>query len=439
MIAPSRSIAAASRASTAASASGWTCIARPSRTARPWARSAARSCGVGVEVGVGRRLARRPPAGAPRPRARTRSARAAAAARRGGLSPLGRAAAARARRARAPPAAPAGRATARGARGAGSSTTPPPSVSGGASDRSTSRSPRERDDRLLQAQLEEARRRARRAAPAPRACRGGRATARRRPAARRAWPRRAPRRRGRWAASASPATTTSPRATSSRVDPGEVERHALARLRALDGDVVHLHARARARGGRRGSTVTSSPRATVPDHSVPVTTVPAPRIVNDAVDVQPQPAGAPARPGDARRRARRAPRAARRARRPVRAETDDRLGVRQQLAPPRRAARAGSARSAFVIATTPALDAERRQHRRVLARLRHHAVVGGDGHQVQVDPGRARRPSCARSARGRARRRPTAAAPTAASAARSRARSRCRARAPPAAGRCRRR
>ena len=53
-------------------------------------------------------------------------------------------------------------------------------------------------------------------------------------------------------------------------------------------------------------------------------------------------------------------------------------------------ARAGSARSVFVIATTPRVDAQRLQHGRVLARLRHHAVVGGDRHQEEVDPGRAR-------------------------------------------------
>ena len=41
-------------------------------------------------------------------------------------------------------------------------------------------------------------------------------------------------------------------------------------------------------------------------------------------------------------------------------------------------------------ATTPSRHAERREHRGVLARLGHHAVVGGDDHQVQVDPGRAR-------------------------------------------------
>jgi hypothetical protein len=36
------------------------------------------------------------------------------------------------------------------------------------------------------------------------------------------------------------------------------------------------------------------------------------------------------------------------------------------------------------------VDAERLQHGRVLARLRHHAVVGGDDEQEQVDAGRAR-------------------------------------------------
>jgi hypothetical protein len=36
------------------------------------------------------------------------------------------------------------------------------------------------------------------------------------------------------------------------------------------------------------------------------------------------------------------------------------------------------------------LDAELPQHRHVLARLRHHAVVGRDAEQEQVDPGRTR-------------------------------------------------
>ncbi len=34
------------------------------------------------------------------------------------------------------------------------------------------------------------------------------------------------------------------------------------------------------------------------------------------------------------------------------------------------------------------LDPQRREHLRVLERLRHHAVVGGDDHEVAVDPGR---------------------------------------------------
>ena len=60
-------------------------------------------------------------------------------------------------------------------------------------------------------------------------------------------------------------------------------------------------------------------------------------------------------------------------------------------------------------ATTP-LDPERRQHRRVLARLRHHAVVGRDRPSGTGRSRSPRPPSCARSARGPARRRPTAAA-----------------------------
>ena len=71
----------------------------------------------------------------------------------------------------------------------------------------------------------------------------------------------------------------------------------------------------------------------------------------------------------------------------------------------------GSARSLLVTATTPASTAERPQHGGVLARLGHHAVVGGDRHQVQVDAASRRRPSCARSARGRGRRSPTDARP----------------------------
>ena len=57
-------------------------------------------------------------------------------------------------------------------------------------------------------------------------------------------------------------------------------------------------------------------------------------------------------------------------------------------------------------------DLQHLEHRQVLAGLGHHAVVGGDHQQEEVDAGRARRPSCARSARGRERPRRSAAGPT---------------------------
>ena len=68
-------------------------------------------------------------------------------------------------------------------RGWGSRTTPPPSVSGGATWRTTKRSPAARHERALEAELREAAARAssrpRPDRPAPRGCRGGRARGRR--------------------------------------------------------------------------------------------------------------------------------------------------------------------------------------------------------------------------------------------------------------------
>ena len=122
-------------------------MSRPSRTARPCARSAANSSGG--PVGVRRRLV----AGGPQPLLERgvvvgQAARGLGRRRR-------RRARARARRARAGPAGPAGRARPVAAR-AGSSTTPPPSVSGGASERITSAVAGRGHDRLLEPQLEEA-------------------------------------------------------------------------------------------------------------------------------------------------------------------------------------------------------------------------------------------------------------------------------------------
>ena len=53
------------------------------------------------------------------------------------------------------------------------------------------------------------------------------------------------------------------------------------------------------------------------------------------------------------------------------------------------ASHSSSTRSAFVSATTPRLHAEQSENREVLARLRHHAFVGGDDEQRDVDSRRA--------------------------------------------------
>ena len=122
----------------AASASGWMCMSRPRRTARPCSRSAASSAA---------RRARRRAAARGRRRAAAASSASAAGASGDGPRRGGR------RRARAPalglrlaalePREP-GEQVARSGRGGaapGSSTTPPPSVSGGASERMHHRSP----------------------------------------------------------------------------------------------------------------------------------------------------------------------------------------------------------------------------------------------------------------------------------------------------------
>ena len=59
------------------------------------------------------------------------------------------------------------------------------------------------------------------------------------------------------------------------LDTGQAERDTLARGRALDGRVVHLHAAdAHFAAARRNASVSPSPIE--PDQSVPVTTVPIP-------------------------------------------------------------------------------------------------------------------------------------------------------------------
>ena len=129
-----------------------------------------------------------------------------------------------------------------------------------------------------------------------------------------------------------------------------------------------------------------SPRPIVPLQSVPVSTVPAPRMVKHPVSVQHDRGG----------------------RRCPRPDTDGRTRERRHdvgdaLPRPGRAGHhlragketpggaAGSRRVAPVALRDrhhAVHNAERAQHGRVLARLRHDAVVGGDRHQIEVDPGR---------------------------------------------------
>ena len=201
--------------------------------------------------------------------------------------------------------------------GSGSSTTPPPSVSGGASERITRRSPRGGHERLLEAELEVAAAELRepggrlaravvhgdaRAAVGPRVggdpgegdvdaeASGTRGALRRRP-----------RRRL--------------RAHLVAADAGQVERHPLAGLGALARLVVDLHG-ADAGGRPAGRIRTSSPRAAaaLPQRAGDHRAGAADR--ERAVDVQAQRAAAAAagqrarRRGRARRAARRAPRRA---------------------------------------------------------------------------------------------------------------------------------
>ena len=348
---------------------------RAAQRARPRRRGRRRSAARG-----------RRRAGAPRARARRRRAPAAAAAGGGAAGAAAAPARARARRERrrSSRASTSGRGPWRRARG--SSTTPPPRVSGGAIERTTTRSPARassgRSRRSCQSpspSVGHARRRLARAvvdvhAHPVAARRAGRARAS--SDARR----RAPRRRGDDVAARDLARARRPARLSATRWPARG---------ALDGLVVDLDA-AHAHAARRAAAATStSPRR---DRA------------------RPQRAGDDrARAADGERRGRRAARgspppsprgragARRRASSAARSSSTPVAGARRArhdldaAAAARaasRSARAGSARSAFVTATTPSSTPSAAQHRGVLARLGHHAVVGGDDHQVEVDAGR---------------------------------------------------
>ena len=146
-----------------------------------------------------------------------------------------------------------------------------------------------------------------------------------------------------------------------------------------------------------GVSARRSPAASVPDQSVPVTTVPIPCSVKARSTGQPRRARRPAR-GSTRCRGRVERRA-----QLVEPGAAARRGLDERSARPapcRRAAprRPARARSRALVVDEVALGqrdhggahAEQLEDRDVLARLRHHAVVAGDDEQREVDAGRPR-------------------------------------------------
>ena len=135
-----------------------------------------------------------------------------------------------------------------------------------------------------------------------------------------------------------------------------------------------------------GSATIRSPGAIPSPQSVPVTTVPAPGSENDRSTNR---RGRPPAVRLCRRPASRSSAARTRSTpSPVTAETGTISGPAPTRSRASAAAASGGARSARVTATTPSPTPEQAQHRQVLLRLRHDAVVGGDAEQVAVDTAR---------------------------------------------------
>ena len=223
---------------------------------------------------------------------------------------------------------------------------------------------------------------------------------------------------------------------------GEVERAALARRAALGRAILRMdRAHARRKPGRADDHRDHrlQPRRTAP---CPVTTVPAPGSVNDrSTASRKRPVAPRARYACARPRT-----SARAARDTLAGHGRDRQDVGAREPVPRSApaiSRSTSARRSrrdeidLGQRDDPAPDAEQIDDREVLARLRHHAVVGRDDQQHEVDAGRAGQhvvhellvPGHVDEAE-RSRR-------PASAGRRSRGRSRCRAPSPLSADRCR--
>ena len=153
------------------------------------------------------------------------------------------------------------------------------------------------------------------------------------------------------------------------------------------------------------------PARSWPAATVPVTTVPNPRIVKTRSIGRRKVAIGP--PRRARRaRAPRAPRAAPAAPRPSSPRRGG-SGAPSRNVPRRKprtsswtsSSHSGSARSALVRTTSPALDAQQLADREMLARLRHHPLVGGDDQQDEVDAADARQHVLHEALVARARRR----------------------------------
>ena len=174
------------------------------------------------------------------------------------------------------------------------------------------------------------------------------------------------------------------------LDAGERERAALAGMRVRHRLVLRVQA-AHAHGcDRRAPGAASSPTATRPACTVPETTVPTPPSVNTR-------STASRKARSSRRRGRARLRTGVRAEAPgpgrwrpdsehrragQRAAFHQGLRLGHHGGEPRRVGAV-----ALVTTTAPFAKAQQRQHRQVLARLRHRAVVGGHQQQRVVDAG----------------------------------------------------
>ena len=375
--------------------------ARPARRRRSTAHAAARAAPARVRrarTSAAARDRRRPPrqiaraarAGPPRPPGRRPSGPPPA---RGAASRAGRRSRRRAAAARAP-------VRHRACAGRGSSTVPPPKVSGGATWRSTNRSPDAGTSGCSSRSCTNP------CCPGPSS--GESSSSTRAGVSRVPWCTctRAPRRSGRapgntrtaastkCVATGPPcaARTTSPRRTSSRSTPARFR--ATRRPAGAAGTRSSCTCTARTRAGLApGSSLTSWPSSTTPAHNVPVTTVPTPRNVKQRSTCRQT---GPSRAGRGARPPATSSSTSRSRSRPVRS-----LALTGTTGALAYGVGASSARTSVATTVTLRLaggvdlgerdsaggNTEHLHHLEVLTRLRHHAVVGRNDEQEEVDAG----------------------------------------------------